>query len=86
MMANRLNYLMSAAIVKGLIEHKDGRRFFGSLMSYTSHLEVAVSQNLVTANGKVTARGKEWYERCLKQLPQGRQAFWPDRGSPREKE
>ena len=81
----RSKFLTSAAIVKGLIEHADGRRFFGSLMAYTCHLETAIEQNLVMPNGKVTPKGTEWYERCLKSLPQSRPVFWKEIGSPKEK-
>lgn len=70
--------LMSAAIVKGLVEHDDGTRFFGSTMAYTYHFANAVKRGFVTDSKVVTARGLEWYERCLKQLPQTRQAFWTD--------
>lgn len=68
--------MMSAAIVKGLVEHDDGTRFYGSTMAYTFHFQNAVKRGLVTKANVVTARGVEWYERCLKQLPQTRQAFW----------
>lgn len=70
--------LMCAAIVKGLIEHNDGTRYFGSTMSFTGHLEDAVKFGYVTdvKKRKVTPLGKEWYERCLKQLPQQRQVYW----------
>lgn len=68
--------LMSAAIVKGLVEHKDGTRFFGSTMSYRAHFENAVNRGLVTEDGGVSEQGAEWYERCLKRLPQSRQVFW----------
>lgn len=67
---------MSAAIVKGLIEHDDGTRFFGSTTGYASHLDKAILRGLVSGSGAVTSIGIEWYERCLKQLPQTRQAFW----------
>lgn len=68
--------LMSAAIVKGLIEHNDGTRYFGSTMSYTYHFANAVKYGLVTEGGEVSSIGVEWYERCLKDLPQTRQVFW----------
>lgn len=67
---------MSAAIVKGLIEHDDGTRFFGSTTGYDAHLSKALLRGLVSESGAVTPIGIEWYERCLKQLPQTRQAFW----------
>lgn len=68
--------LMTAAIVKGLVEYDDGTRFFGSTMVYTYHLENAVRRGFVTESNAVTPFGLEWYERCLKQLPQTRQVFW----------
>lgn len=70
--------LMCAAIVKGLMEHKDGTRYFGSTMSFTSHLADAIKFGYVTdaEKRKVTPLGKEWYERCLKELPQKRQVYW----------
>lgn len=61
--------LMSAAIVKGLIEHDDGTRFLGLTMAYTFHFQNAVKRGLVTKANVVTSGGIEWYERCLKQLP-----------------
>ena len=68
--------LFSAAIVKGLIEHDDGTRFFGSTAEYTYHQAVAEKRGLITEADVVTASGREWYGRCLKQLPQTRQVFW----------
>lgn len=68
--------LMSAAIIKGLIERNDGTAYFGSTMLYTHHLQQAVAFGYVTAETAVTKRGTEWYQRCLKQLPQARQVFW----------
>lgn len=67
---------MSAAIVKGVIEHKDATRYFGSLMSFTFHLEWAIRRKLINKHRKVLKRGQEWYDRCLHALPQGRQVFW----------
>ncbi len=81
---------MSAAIVKGIAEHKDGTRFFGSLMSYRDHFEVAIEQGLVIRSkkmpnkGTLTAKAKEWYTRCLKDLPQCRQVFWENFDPPKE--
>ena len=68
--------LFTAAIVKGLIEHDDGTRFFGSTMAYTYHHSNAVRRGLITEDNVVLASGREWYERCLKELPQIRQVFW----------
>lgn len=76
MFGDETERLMSAAIVKGLVEHNDGMRFFGSTMAYTYHLENAIKRGYVTESKSVTALGREWYERCLKQLPQTRQVFW----------
>lgn len=72
--------LMSAAIVKGIIEKKDGTSYFGSTMNYTYHFENAVKFGLVTKEKKVTKRGKEWYGRCLKHLSQKRQVNWHSEG------
>lgn len=87
MKSQTVDYMMSAAVVKGLVEHGDATKFFGSLLSFTHHLTTAVQQGLVvmiptTKRGhkiverRVTPRGLEWYTRCLKDLPQCRQVFW----------
>jgi hypothetical protein len=70
--------LFSAAIIKGLVEHDDGTRFFGSTMAYTFHVENAVKRGYLSNSQSVSALGREWYEQCLKQLPQTRQVFWTD--------
>ena len=68
--------LMSAAIIKGLVEKDSGTAYFGSTMSYTYHYEQAVRFGYVTRNKQVTTRGLEWYNRCLRQLAQKRQIYW----------
>ena len=68
--------LMSAAIIKGLVEHQDGRRFFGSTMNYTHHFENAVSRGYVMPDKSLTPMAMDWYERHLAALPQSRQVFW----------
>jgi hypothetical protein len=68
--------LMSAAIIKGIIEHDDGHRFFGSTMNYTYHRDKAVRRGFLLADGSVTTCARDWYDRHLKHLPQGRQVFW----------
>lgn len=72
--------LMSAAIVKGIIEKKDGTAYFGSTTIYTYHFSKAVEYGYVTVDKKVTKRGKEWYRRCLKHLVQARQVYWGSQG------
>lgn len=79
----RVDRTMMAAIVKGLIEHKDASRFFGSTMALTHYLDLAEERELLTGiRRKPTSLAREWYKRCLAQLPQSRQAFWTDVGSP----
>jgi len=71
-----------AAIVKGLKEHNDGTRHFGSTMGYKGHLHDAVELGVITSQSQLTAKGIEWYERCLVDLPQGRATYWRDVGTP----
>ncbi|WP_139313512.1 hypothetical protein [Rhodoferax antarcticus] len=75
---NASERLMSAAIVKGLIEHGDGTAYFGSTISYSYHLANAVKRGYVTDANDVNAVGREWYDRCLVNLHRGRQTFWMD--------
>jgi hypothetical protein len=70
--------LTSSAIVKGIIEHNDGTSYFGSTGAYAFHFANAVSRGLVTKDKAVTFLGSEWYERCLKKLPQCRLTHWTD--------
>lgn len=72
--------LMFAAIVKGLIEKKDGTAYFGSTMAYRYHFECAVEFGYVKSYGEPTDMGYEWYERCLKQLSPRRQVNWRAEG------
>lgn len=69
-----------AAIVKGLVEHNDARRHFGSLLDFSSHMEKARKLGVVVGEGEdvsVTEKGREWYEqKKLCDLPQGRAYMW----------
>lgn len=75
-LGDQFSRLMSAAIVKGLTEKKNGTAYFGSTGSYAYHYEQAVGFGYVTEHERVTARGLEWYERCLARLSQKRQINW----------
>lgn len=70
----------TAGIVKGLVEHGDHRRHFGSYLALPWHLEVAERNGLITVADKVTltASGRQYYdEKQLADLPDGRAYMWP---------
>lgn len=73
--------IFTAGIVKGLKEHNDARRHFGSLMSFQHHLHVAESLGLIErGTGMVvslTAAGEDYYTaKNLGALPDCRAYFW----------
>lgn len=65
-------------LLKGAIEHDDGRRYFGSLMAYGHHLHGAVARGLVDEEGKPTDKGRQVYaDERLGNLPkEGRGYMW----------
>lgn len=66
-----------AGIVKGLIEHNDPYRHFGSLGAYLWHLADAQESGYVDALGQVTDAGREWYKSAgLADLPDCRAYLW----------
>lgn len=67
-----------AAIVKGLVEHGDKRRHFGSTLAFTYHWQTAVECGVVDENG-VTDLGRRYYETArLMDLPDTRMTFWAE--------
>jgi hypothetical protein len=70
----------TAAIVKGLIEHNDKFRHFGSLGGFMYHLSGAIELGLVKRSGDVTDKGRKWYaDKQMDKLPQGRAYMWTNR-------
>lgn len=68
-----------AGIVKGLIEHGDPYRHFGSLLGYKSHLHKAIAAGVVNADESlgITELGKKWYAAAnLAGLEDCRAYFW----------
>jgi hypothetical protein len=66
-----------AGIVKGLIEHGDPYKHFGSLGGYLWHLADAQASGHVDALGQVTDAGREWYRSSnLAALPNVRSYMW----------
>ena len=66
-----------AGIVKGLIEHDDPYKHFGSLGGYLWHLADAQASGYVDALGQVTDAGREWYRSSdLAALPNVRSYMW----------
>jgi hypothetical protein len=60
-----------AGIVKGLVEHNDPYRHFGSTLAYLEHLRAAMESGLVelvceedlsSTRTKVTVKGLIWYQ------------------------
>jgi hypothetical protein len=69
-----------AGIVKGIVEHDDATRHFGSLMAFQGHLSDAVAAGVVTFTKKVTDLGHRYYTAAnLKELPGTRAYMWPSR-------
>ncbi len=70
----------TAGIVKGLKEHGDATRHFGSLMSFRHHLHVAESLGLIEirpGETVLTAAGEDYYvTKNLAALPNCRAYFW----------
>lgn len=66
-----------AGIVKGLIEHNDKYRHFGSFLAFNMHMRNTVKCGVVDENGAVTEKGRKWYEqKRFAELPDGRAYFW----------
>jgi hypothetical protein len=66
-----------AGIVKGLIEHNDKYRHFGSFLAFNTHMRNAVQCGVVDGNESVTEKGREWYEqKRFAELPFDRAYAW----------
>ena len=68
----------TAAIVKGIAEHDDATRFFGSISTFNGHLHDAKALGLVQFCGrKLTEDGRRFYEKAqLAKLPDTRAYYW----------
>lgn len=70
----------TAAIVKGMIEHNDAKRYFGSLLAFKDHLRVAQDCGVVIGEGReisVTELGRAWYEdKKMNELSETRAYLW----------
>jgi hypothetical protein len=70
-----------AGIIKGLKEHGDISRHFGSTLALTFHWQKAFEAGLVkgnTKNPELTEKGLRAYEVWkLSEMPQGRSYLWP---------
>ena len=66
-----------AGIVKGLVEHDDAYRHFGSLLSFEHHFQEAAKCGFVDSDRNLTEKGREWYDKSnLRDLPDARSYFW----------
>lgn len=76
----RSTRLFMDAIVKGLVEHNDATRHFGSLLGFGYHRATAVAMKLITVESSVcslTDAGRAYYsKRGLIALPDCRATFW----------
>lgn len=71
--------LFHVAILKGIIEHNDGTTYFGSMMGYKYHEDVAITEGLISNDGKSpTKHGLAMYDEWqLVKLPnKGRAYMW----------
>lgn len=67
------------AIVKGIVEHDDSARYFGSLGAHQYYLREARRHGLIDGQKQVTPAGRNWYDsRQLGDLPERRWMFWPE--------
>ena len=70
-----------AGIVKGVKEHGDASRHFGSTLAMRSHWEDAIYSGLVCGtikNAKLSERGLKAYDVWkLADMPDGRSYMWP---------
>lgn len=77
---SRSTRLFMDAIVKGLVEHQDATRHFGSLLGFGYHRATAVAMGLITVEDGLcllTDAGRAYYsKRELNTLPDGRATFW----------
>lgn len=57
------NWLALGAVVKGLLEHNDSSRFFGSTGSLSYYHHRSTEEGLITRVDQegVTEKGREWY-------------------------
>lgn len=71
---------MVAGIVKGLVEHGDATRHFGSLLGFGWHTALARDLGYVTLDESkvlLTESGRAYYELAgLQELPDVRAYFW----------
>ena len=64
-------------IIKGLVEHKDPTRHFGSTLSFNEHVKTARDKGLVDEDGQLTEAGLRFYEKHnLAKLPDCRAYMW----------
>lgn len=81
----RFELLHSLSLLKGVVEHNDGGRYFGSLLGYTPWETKTQALGLVrpSANPRKvepTELGQRVYDKYLKELPQKGRAYmwdWP---------
>jgi hypothetical protein len=70
-----------AGIVKGVKEHGDTSRHFGSTLALKSHFNEAMEYGLVSGtcrDAKLTEKGEKAYEVWrLVEMPDGRSYLWP---------
>lgn len=72
-----MTYESTDAILKGVIEHGDAARHFGSTGALAYHLRVAIKAGYLDAFNVPTAAGVARYdERQLGALPDSRWCFW----------
>lgn len=66
-----------AGIVKGLVEHGDATRHFGSLIGFEAHMQQAIKDGVVNADESLTDAGKAWYSAAkFSELKDCRAYFW----------
>ena len=67
-----------AGIIKGIIEHGDKFRHFGSTMSGTYWVAAAVKAGFITESEVITDKGIAWYKQHrMSELKDCRAYFWP---------
>ena len=70
-----------AGIVKGIKEHGDVRRHFGSTLALATHFNEALEHGLVIGDiktAKLTDLGCKAYDEWqLSKMPEGRSYLWP---------
>lgn len=74
------DHRITDAILKGLIEHNDSGRYFGSLGAHKYYLDEATKEGFLDSSGSVTQKGKDWYAKYkLSDLSESRWMFWTQR-------